>query len=228
MSREVIKLNNLEFNLEIKKVKSKNLYVEIKGDRIIIKTNLLDINKIKEKVIDILDKYKITEINKDYIEKLSIFGVPYKLIIKNIRRKYLINGARKIIIVNFENKKDFCNYLNKTLYKYTKNIINKYSKELNIINIPSIEIKTMKTRYGYYNIKDNKITINSLSIVLPRKLINFIIFHELVHYYIYDHEKIFKNIIKKKFRESRELESELKRWSFIIFYNELIRDLFDL
>lgn len=130
------------------------------------------------------------------------------------------------------------NYLYKKLVKYDKiqkqsrdmkltqrntdelrEIINKYvklySKSLDV-KPNMIKLMALKHKWGSCSTKRN-ITLGEDLRYLPEKLISYIIYHEMTHLIVLDHNDEFFNIIKKEFPDYEKLDMELNKYEFLIF-----------
>lgn len=76
----------------------------------------------------------------------------------------------------------------------------------------SIEVKKMK-KFGYCTI-DGKIFFSSKLICLPKKLIDFVVCHELVHLKHFNHSTEFKSELENIFPDRKKLDKELKKYLF--------------
>ncbi|BFI73567.1 zinc metalloprotease [Nanoarchaeota archaeon] len=226
MSGRTIKINNLEFNIKVEKTNSKYTYIKFNGNNIIIKTKFNNVDNIIPIIEKNLEKLELYSLPKEIFEELPIFGIPYKLIIKNIKRKYLIFHKKRLIILNPNYKEDFINYLSKLLIKYCSKEIKKFLKLLDININPEIEIKIMKSKYAY--VKDNKIYLSIINVFFPKYLIDYILFHEVIHFKIKNHGYQFKKLLEMLYPNYKELEKELKKWTIAIFYNKNINNLLNI
>ncbi|MCD6450274.1 MAG: M48 family metallopeptidase, partial [Thermotogaceae bacterium] len=86
------------------------------------------------------------------------------------------------------------------------------------VKIFEIKFRKMKRKWGSCSSK-GKITINTLCRYLPYNLIDYIVFHEVLHRKFMNHGKDFKNAIKNKFIKWKELEENLKLYSIKIQAN---------
>lgn len=85
--------------------------------------------------------------------------------------------------------------------------INEFSEELGV-NIHNISFRKLKGRWGSCS-TDGKITVNTFLRFLPDRLIDYILFHEVVHRIEKGHNKKFYSIIKNRFDDKESLEKKL-------------------
>lgn len=76
--------------------------------------------------------------------------------------------------------------------EYFKKIIEKYAPIVNI-NIQTVRIRAMKTRWGSCNPNKSYINLNLELIKKPKIAIEYVVFHELAHLLHHGHDKKFYN-----------------------------------
>jgi len=103
----------------------------------------------------------------------------------------------------------------KLLYSFVEDI----SYELKI-NINCIYFRRMKSKWGSCS-RNKNLTINTLLKYLPDNLIEYVIFHEMVHLIERKHNDHFWKIITNKFDNYEEFEKELFEYWFLIQKNEV-------
>lgn len=81
--------------------------------------------------------------------------------------------------------------------------------------INRIYFRRMKTKWGSYSPRRN-LTINTLLKYLPDELIEYVIFHEMVHSKERKHNERFWRMINKKFKNSEKQEKDLLIYWFLI------------
>jgi hypothetical protein len=111
---------------------------------------------------------------------------------------------------------------NKKLVKRTekefKGIVNNYAKEITEelgVKINQIFFRKMRTKWASCSAKKN-LTVNTLMKYLPKKLIEYIIYHELTHLIEKRHNERFWKTIEKKFKNYKDLEISLFLYWFLI------------
>ncbi|MCX9074930.1 MAG: M48 family metallopeptidase [Candidatus Methanoperedens sp.] len=93
-------------------------------------------------------------------------------------------------------------------------IVDVVSSDLKI-NINKIYFRKMKSKWGSCSPNKN-LTINTLLKYLPENLIEYVIFHEMVHLIERKHNKLFWKFIATKFDNYEEKEKELFEYWFLI------------
>ncbi len=97
---------------------------------------------------------------------------------------------------------------------FLKNRINFLSKQNNF-PINRVFIKNQKTRWGSCSSKNN-INLNIQLYRLPNELIDYVIFHELVHIYVKNHSLEFWKMLIRYVPNARSLDKDLK--GYLILY----------
>jgi len=103
--------------------------------------------------------------------------------------------------------------------KELRNLVNKlaqdHQKELDT-HVTKIYFRKMKTKWASHS-RNNNLTINTLLRYLPENLIEYIIFHELVHSKCgRKHDENFWRLMSKKFTNHAEKENQLLIYWFLI------------
>lgn len=206
-------IDDISYDVVIEKKGNKNTYIRIKDDNVIYVTTNYLMPKFKIK--------KLLDDNKDVI---------IKMIDKNNKRqeknehfyylgkKYDLVKIPTFKSVEVDNNKIY--YPNeKTLNNwYKKEMVNLFSERLNVnynnfqenIPFPKLKIRTMKTRWGVCNRRDNSVTLNSELMKYEIDKLDYVIIHELSHFVHFNHSKEFWNVVSKYCPNYKNLRKELK------------------
>jgi predicted metal-dependent hydrolase len=157
-------------------------------------------------------KYARLEFKQDI---LSIV-VPKK--IKDIGQ--ILSRHKRWILKNYKildaalNDSESNNVLPKSVdefHSYVRNRISEYCQYLNV-NVKKISLKKMVSRLGSMSARGN-VSINLYLRYFPEILIDYVVFHEIAHLRVRNHNKKFYNIIKEKYSNYKEHEKSLyKHW----------------
>jgi predicted metal-dependent hydrolase len=106
-------------------------------------------------------------------------------------------------------------YLNKWLNKKIKELFQErldynYNRYNEKIPYPKLKIRTMKTRWGVCNIRDNSVTLNSKLIEYDIDKLDYVIIHELSHFIHFNHSKAFWNQVSIYSPNYKQIRKELK------------------
>lgn len=177
--------------------------------------------------------------------KIQELDVEYKIAYRNIKYPRLEFKTGNLLLIlpkNYKNEKELIKkhrqwlynkkFIIKTALKTAKNkelnldrtheelkhLIHSVAKNLTEefnFEINDIYFRKMKTKWGSYSSKRN-LTINTLLKYLPRKLIEYVIFHEMTHSLEMKHNDRFWKIISRKFNDYQTRERDLLVYWFLI------------
>ena len=192
------KLDGDIYNVLVVKKNNKNSYIKIKDDLTIYVTT--DYLTTKGEVKRMLDN------EKDFLKR-SLSRARKKM--EKDELFYYLGKKYDIILVPFENTEVYddkiyvkdMKALDKWLKKEMKRIFSErleYNYDLfdEDIPFPKLKIRSMKTRWGVCNKRDNSITLNSKLIRYSIHEIDYVIIHELSHFVHFDHSKEFWETVR--------------------------------
>ena len=206
------KLDGNVYKVLVVKKNNKNTYIKIKDDlTIYVTTNYLT---SKREVKTMLDNerdflYKALSRARKKLEKEELFyylGEKYDIILVPFENTEVSNG--KIFVKDMKT-------LDKQLKKETKKIF-KERLEYNYnlfdedIPFPKLKIRSMKTRWGVCNKRDNSVTLNSKLIKYSVHEIDYVIIHELSHFVHFDHSKEFWETVRIHMSDYKKAVAILK------------------
>lgn len=203
------------YDVIIQRKNNKNLYIRVTNDLKIKVTcsklyTKLMIKSVLKQNIKSIKKMLINQrcINeRESKEKYMLLGKPIKVIYENVKKVKELDD--KIIV-----KDDFM--LNNWYKTKAKDIFLKYLDEAyevfeEKIPYPKLKIRTMKTRWGVCNKKDNSVTLNLELIKKDHKYLNYVIVHELSHFVHFNHSKSFWNTVEKYCPDYNKVRKELRK-----------------
>ncbi len=177
--------------------------------------------------------------------RISDSTINYEIVHRNIKYPRLEFKTGKLLLVLPKNHKDHNDIIEKHkdwIYKrntqITAAVIKAQKKRLDLkrtdekfkhsihsivenisndlkININKIYFRRMRSKWGSCSSKKN-LTINTLLKYLPKNLIEYVIFHEMVHLIERKHNEKFWKIISNKFENYSKNEKELFEYWFLI------------
>ncbi|MFA5176378.1 MAG: M48 family metallopeptidase [Candidatus Nanoarchaeia archaeon] len=134
----------------------------------------------------------------------------------NIHKNWIIKKQRAI---NFAlNKSKDKQLINRNLNNLKKIVLDYYNKNSNNFKAKKIQFRHMKSKWGSCS-SDKVLTFNSLLRFLPLNLIQYVVYHEMLHLKEKKHNKTFWNIISKKFTNYPLKEKDLFIYWFLIQKN---------
>ena len=225
-----VKINEQHYNVIITKKKIKRIIIRVnfKNDilvnvplsisyedalnRVLSNTNWLEktINKHQE-MNDVFDIDGF--INKSII---YIGGVKYKLVEdKSITRNFFLSGD------TFFYKNNINKAIDLIYQEYYYLIEEEFNKAYDLfknktIQIPTLTIRKMKSRWGSCNYNTGKIVINKMLVSVPYELLKYVILHEFTHLIYPNHSKDFYNYLNLIYPKNKTFEKNLKNFSFLL------------
>lgn len=205
------KIKNKEYDVEIVRKNNKNTYIRIKENGIIyVTTSYLSTKSYIEKLLlqnseeleKMLEKQNKKQEKKEHFYYLGrcydIIYMPTDLeIVENriyVKDEKTLNKWLKKEIVNiFQNR-----------LEYWYNIFDEN------IPYPKLKIRTMKTRWGVCNKRDNSVTLNSELIKYEINELDYVIVHELSHFIHFNHSKNFWSLVSKYYPNYKQSRKKLK------------------
>lgn len=207
-------IDDIEYNVIIEKKNNKNLYIRVDKDLnvkvsapfLYTKKMIMGILKENEKSVIrmIKNQKKKNENEKD--ERYNLLGSKLNVLYKDVRRPAFTDNTLIVkddkMLDNWfkrEAKKVFKYYLDEAYYVFDEKI-----------PYPKLKIRSMKTRWGVCNRRDNSVTLNLELIKKDKKYLNYVIVHELSHFVHFDHSKAFWKTVNKYCPEYKLVRKELK------------------
>lgn len=205
-------IDDKEYEVVIQKKNNKNTYIRVKEDLKIYVTTSYFASK--------LYIYNLLEQNKEYLKKVLT-----KQEIKNENTSFKYLGKKyDVIICNIVNKveldenklytpseKELDKYIKKnTLELFKERLDYNYNLFFENIPYPKLKIRTMKTRWGVCNKRDNSVTLNSKLIEYNIEALDYVIIHELSHFIHFNHSKEFWMLVSKYNPNYKQIKKYLK------------------
>lgn len=219
MEKESVEINGekIVFFVQRKNIKNINLKVNINKKVTMSIPMKMDINIAKEfvkkkaewikKQQNYYDSFtdKRENITFEDGETVYLLGKQYKMkMIADNKNEILINGKYfeihvKEKYINNKNyiRKIYDKWLKEYAYQVFRQLVEKYQTLLEKynINIPNIEIRQMKSRWGSCFPKNNKVVFSLNLIKTPICCIEYVVLHELSHFKYPNHSKNFYNFV---------------------------------
>lgn len=204
--------NNKKYEIVIEKKNNKNTYIRVKEDLKIYVTTSYFASK--------LYIYNLLEQNKEYLKKVltkqeiknentsfKYLGKKYDVIICNIVNKVELDENK----IYTPSEKELDKYIKKnTLELFKERLDYNYNLFLENIPYPKLKIRTMKTRWGVCNKRDNSVTLNSKLIEYNIEALDYVIIHELSHFVHFNHSKEFWMLVSKYNPNYKQIKKYLK------------------
>ena len=101
-------------------------------------------------------------------------------------------------------------YLEKISINIFEERLKLYIDEFNNIPKFTFKVRKMKTRWGVNNFSSKSITLNTLLIHYRYECIDYVIVHELSHFYHHDHSSNFWKEVEKHYPNYKKVRKELR------------------
>lgn len=205
-------IDDKEYEVVIQKKNNKNTYIRVKEDLKFYVTTSYFASK--------LYIYNLLEQNKEYLKKVltkqeiknentsfKYLGKKYDVIICNIVNKVELDENK----IYTPSEKELDKYIKKnTLELFKERLDYNYNLFLENIPYPKLKIRTMKTRWGVCNKRDNSVTLNSKLIEYNIEALDYVIIHELSHFVHFNHSKEFWMLVSKYNPNYKQIKKYLK------------------
>ena len=189
-----IQLDEYTIPIEIIRKNNKNIYFRFKEDgtlyvtchRLVPKFEILKlIEKDKASILRLYKKYLKTKKEND---KFYYLGQPLKVIYDESLKNVSLDAG----VIYTPNDKKLEKWLKDECLRVFEGRID-YCLSLGFTNIPpfSLRIRKMTSRWGVNNVTKKIITLNSELIKKDIELIDYVIVHELCHFYEGNHSSRF-------------------------------------
>lgn len=205
-------IDDKEYEVIITKKNNKNTYLRVKEDmKIYITTNYLttkiSIKRLLDNNIEQIKKMiELQNKKQNQKEKFYYLGKEYEIFIDKVEEVKILDDA--IFTPNTE-------YLEKWLKKQIKQLFidrlnYNYERYKEKIPFPKLKIRTMKTRWGVCNIRDNSVTLNTKLIEYDIEKLDYVIIHELTHFIHFNHSKEFWHQVSKYTPNYKQIRKEMR------------------
>lgn len=165
-----------------------------------------EIKKLIEKSQSSLERMFLkTQKKQEREQEFWYLGVKYDIIFnENIKEINFQNGT-----IICQNKKMLDIFLKEQTNRIFKEEVERYKK---IISTPkfTLKIRKMKTRWGVCNYRTNTITLNSELIKYKKADLQYVIVHEMCHFYHHNHGSLFWNTVNLYYPDYKNARKDLK------------------
>lgn len=213
----IIKTNRRSLSIII----SKEGKVIVRAPKRISAEYILSFVKEKERWID--KKLKmINDVNLKNgkflnYEEFLFCGSSYKpLYIDKLKKIELCNN--NLICPSIEDKLQLLNKIKRWYKKTASKILSErleYFAKLMQVNYKSLTISNSKNRWGSCDSNGN-IKLNFRVVMLPHRVVDYVIIHELSHLIEFNHSKEFYKIISSVIKDYKQQQKILKEYGFVL------------
>ena len=206
------KLDGYTYKVLIVKKNNKNTYIKIKDDlTIYVTTNYLTSKREIKIILDNEKEFlrKALSRTRKKLEKEELFyylGEKYDIILVPFENTEVSDG--KIFV---KDMKTLEKWLKKQMKRiFTERLEYNYNLFDEDIPFPKLKIRSMKTRWGVCNKRDNSVTLNSKLIQYSIHEIDYVIIHELSHFVHFDHSREFWETVRMHMPDYKKSVAVLK------------------
>ncbi len=190
--------------ITIRDIPIKVVYKRIRNLRLTISLRSRSVNVSSPYHVSLDTVYNFVETRYDWIAK-HLENIP---IVDKIEYKLgstmPVFGSQRLI----KSHQDL-DSIKSEFMEYIKQQVKQNSQTLNVI-VKGIKIKPLKSRWGSCNTLDKVITLNFYLVHSTHEIINYVLYHEMVHLLVTGHNQEFYSYIKSKFPNYKILDAQLK------------------
>lgn len=93
-----------------------------------------------------------------------------------------------------------------------KSHVHEWAEKLDI-EVKTVSIRQMKNKWASYTQRNDLLLFNSELLDLDKKLGDYVIVHELLHFRVPNHGKLWKSLMRAHLGDYTKLESKLKAFT---------------
>jgi len=149
------------------------------------------------------------------LDGLIIFGKVYH---PDKNGKVCIKAGHTLVELNLGEKKKMMQILRRLLRTEIDKLVQEYSKKFGV-RPNKVFVRTQKTKWASCSTKGN-LSFNLRLVHLPPQLVQYVVCHEVLHLRERKHSKTFWDLVKREFRNFKQLEKDLlDYWFFVQRYS---------
>ena len=203
--------NGLEIEVVVIRKNNKNIYFRVKEDLklyvsapiYISKTSIL--NLLKENEDSILKMYEKMEDRVKDNNRFQYLGKKYNVIITN--QEEITFDDKNVYVKSLEQLDEFYNEQMKNIFVEEVEIAKNCFSHLPEF---TLKFRKMKTRWGVCNTMKKTVTLNTELLKKDIALIDYVIIHELCHFFEGNHSKRFWNLVAQAYPNYKEARKKLR------------------
>ncbi|MEX1306889.1 MAG: SprT family zinc-dependent metalloprotease [Eubacteriales bacterium] len=222
--------------LETKRVKNVKLTVDKDKNIVVSAPSYISTHKIEDFITENIAFIEKNITRRNEIERLHnlkeyktgeyflLFGDRIKIVSKKLSQdKVVLEDKLLYILLAEDTKENRKAHFEKFLKDLGKQVFGElldenypaFQKKIKVK--PHITVRQMTTKWGSANPAKNKITLNTALLFAPKELIEYVLIHELCHFYHLDHSKAFYKKLAESVPDYKEKRKRLKEtYGFMI------------
>lgn len=203
--------NGIDIEVVVIRKKNKNLYFRVKEDlKLYVSAPMYlsaksILNLIKENESSILKMYEETLDKSKDNDKFMYLGKKYYIEYKN--QDEVTFDETYVYAKNAETLEKFYNSEVRRIFTEEVEIAKKCFSHLPEF---TLKFRKMKTRWGVCNISKNTVTLNTELLKKEIPLLDYVIVHELCHFFEGNHSKNFWALVEKAYPNYKEARKKLR------------------
>ncbi len=189
----VIQLGKYEVPLEIIRKKNKNIYFRFNDEGILVVTCNRFVSEKELRNLIVQNEKSLLRMYEKYMKKMEkakqfyYLGKPYTLVYdENVKEVEI-----KEDFIYARDSKKLEQWQKKECMKIFEERVNVLLQRFSNLPLFTLKIRKMKTRWGVNNVTKRIITLNSELLRKDVDLIDYVIIHELCHFYEANHSSKF-------------------------------------
>ncbi len=141
---------------------------------------------------------------------IDLYGQRYALAFRNIGRKQCALHETTLFVYGANRENAIEAYMKETLHDYIEEKVISYLVHDFDLPMPRIDVRHYKGRWGSCFYKNNRISFNISLIHLEKRLIDYVILHELCHFLEANHSHDFYHEMEVRMPDYKQRRKELK------------------
>ncbi len=199
-------------------------YKRMKSIRMVVKSGRLQVSAPYYTPVSFIEDY-IQQYQDKFLEQINsyssmscyeedgyvyIFDQKYDICLRDLKERKCQIHDHYLYVYHYQIQSCVEEYLKKLLLNYIEERIIDYLAHDFDLDMPTIEIKRYKGRWGSCFYRENKVTFNLNLVHLRKELIDYVIVHELSHFLQANHSAQFYAEIEKRMPDYKQRQKILK------------------
>jgi len=203
--------------------RQKRILIRAESDLIIVSAPLRTPLSVIKEVLDKHQDFLRERLNQSQKSSyVHLFGKSYLAKEELSTRNYVTIVGDLMIIFHTPKKevsKVLDDFYKEELEKYLNSIYNHYSLDIfKIKKQPTLAIHNLKRAYGLYYKNKNQIVMSLKLAKYEIKYIDLVLCHELTHYYFFDHQAKFHDLLEMAYPNSKKTQREMNKIKYYDAY----------
>ena len=207
--------NGKEYPIQVTLRKQKRIIIRVENETIKVSAPKYTTKKMILNVIEKHQAFIESRLVKTARENvIHYFGYEFQLVKSLSSRNRVEIVGNELIIYHTEKKEPktvLYDFYKKELLNYLSTVYEYYCTRFNISNKPELLIHILKRAYGLYYKKKNRIVLSASLAKYDKAYIDLVLCHELTHYYYFDHQEKFHQLLDSIYPDHRRLQRQMNK-----------------